>query len=390
VSGASTRPSDLRAGFADFGGRIWLNCAHQGPLPLAAAREAFEAVEWKVRPFELTGERFAAVPARLRAAISRLIDAPESEIALTDGASYGLHLLANGLPLGEGDEVLLLRGDFPSNVLPWIGLRERGVVVRELEPEGGVPVLQPADVERAIGPRTRVLCTSWVHSFSGWATDLEAVGALCRERGVRFVVNTSQGLGARPLRPVALPVDAIVNVGWKWLCGPYGTGFCWMREELQNELRVNRRYWLSIQTADDLGGADAGAELPPGLGPRRYDVFAPARFLQNVPFAAALEHLLALGLERIAEHDAGLVERLHAGLEGAPYAVFSPPPDHPAGSQIVVLSHRDEARNRAIFERLDAEAIDVALRRGRLRVSAHLYNTVEEIDRLVEVLRGAE
>ncbi|HVS13665.1 MAG TPA: aminotransferase class V-fold PLP-dependent enzyme [Thermoanaerobaculia bacterium] len=388
-SGPGPRRPDLRSGFADLGGRIWLNCAHQGPLPLAAAREAFEAVGWKVRPAELTTERFASVPARLRAALARAIEAPEQEIALADGASYGLHLLANGLPLAAGDEVLLLEGDFPSNVLPWIGLRERGVVVRTVTPAGGEPVLQPEDVERAIGPRTRVLCTSWVHSFSGWSTDLETIGALCRARGVRFLVNTSQGFGARPLRPAALPVDAIVNVGWKWLCGPYGTGFCWMRQELWDELRINRRYWQSIQTADDLGGGDAGTELPPGLGARRYDVFAPARFLDHVPFAAALEHLLELGLERIAEHDAGLVERLHAGLEGAPYAITSPAPDHPARSQIVVLSHRDEARNRAIFERLGAEGIDVALRRGRLRVSAHLHNTEEEIDRLVEALREA-
>lgn len=386
VSEQSTRPGDLRSGFADLDGRIWLNCSHQGPLPLAAAREAFEAVEWKVRPAELTAERFASVPARLRSALARLLEVSASEIALANGASYGLHLLANGLPLQAGDEVLLLTGDFPSNVLPWIGLRERGVVVRTVTPAGGEPVLQPADVERELGPRTRVLCTSWVHSFSGWTTDLEAIGGLCRARGVRFLVNASQGLGARPLRPAELPVDAIVNVGWKWLCGPYGTGFCWMRPELWDELRVNRRYWQSIQTAEDLGGGDAGTELPAGLGARRYDVFAPASFFNHVPFAAAVEHLLGLGLERIAEHDVALVERLSSGLDPSRYRLTSPPPGHPAGSQIVVLSHVDPERNTPLHARLAEAGIDVALRRGKLRVSAHLYNTADEIDRLLEVL----
>ena len=87
------------AEFGPFDGKVWLNCAHQGPLPRVAADEAREAVAWKVRPFKLTAERFAEVPARLRRALGRLIGAPADEIILGNSASYGMHLLANSVLL---------------------------------------------------------------------------------------------------------------------------------------------------------------------------------------------------------------------------------------------------------------------------------------------------
>src|SRR5207237_7974738 len=122
------------ADFGPFDGKVWLNCAHQGALPRVAAEEAREAITWEVRPFELTAERFAEVPARLRRALGRLIGAPAAEIILGNSASYGLHLIANGFPWREGDEVLLVRGDFPSVLLPWLALGAGRVRVRSVEP----------------------------------------------------------------------------------------------------------------------------------------------------------------------------------------------------------------------------------------------------------------
>src|SRR5262245_20590384 len=94
---------DFAVSFGDFGGRTWLNTAHQGALPLCAAEHVKEAVRWKVNPNELTQERFEQVPSRLRKALSRLLEVPEKEIALANSASYGLHLIANAFPWKEGD-----------------------------------------------------------------------------------------------------------------------------------------------------------------------------------------------------------------------------------------------------------------------------------------------
>jgi cysteine desulfurase / selenocysteine lyase len=391
----------VRELFGDFDGRVWMNTSHQGALPAPAEAEALEAIRWKRSPRHMTGARFHEVVERLRGAAARLVNVPADEVTITNGASYGLHLLANGLPLADGDEVLLMAGDFPSNRLPWRGLAARGVRVREIASRRGLPVIDADDMAAAVSPRTRVLCLSWVHSFSGHATDLVALGALCRERGVTLIANTSQGLGGRRLdlaAPELAGVDAVVNVGWKWLCGPYGTGFCWLRPELRERLTTNRRYWLSTQTADDLQGGAGGRRRGAGpeddsrfeaLGGRRYDVFGTASFFNHKPFAASLETLHALGLDAIEAHDRALVDRLVDGLlderQGGRWRLLSPEaPDE--RTPIVVFSHREPERNPAVFEHLRAAGVDIALRRGNLRASPHLHNTPEDVDRLLEAL----
>ena len=122
--------SALSAEFGPFDGRVWMNCAHQGPLPRVAQRAAVEAIELKRTPARLKDALFAEVPARLRAALARLTSAPPEQIALTNSTSYGFNLLAQGLPWRPGDEILCVDGDFPATVVPWKPLEHRGVEVR--------------------------------------------------------------------------------------------------------------------------------------------------------------------------------------------------------------------------------------------------------------------
>jgi selenocysteine lyase/cysteine desulfurase len=377
---------DLRRYFGDFGGRVWLNCSHQGPLPRCAADAAAQAVAWKTSPHLLTQARFDEVPARLKRALGRLVGAATEDVILTNGASYGLHLLANGIPLRSGDQVLLVEGDFPSNILPWLDHRRRGIDVTLMQPRQFVPA--PDEVAAALQPSTRVLCLSWVHSFSGHTADIEAIGALCRERGVWFLVNVTQGVGARPLDARTLPVDALVCSGWKWLCGPYATGLAWLRPQLRDQLEYNQAYWLAMQTATDLGGTGDELDPPDDLGARKYDVFGTANFLNFHPWAEAVELILGIGIDCIEEHDQALVARLVDGLDRNRFELLSPARG-PGRSTLVFVSHRDAARNEAIYRTLLEGGIHIALRRGRLRFSPHFYNTTEDIDRALSALRRA-
>lgn len=370
-------------GFGPFGDAIWLNCAHQGPLSRRAVDAVHEAIRWKVLPDHLTSDRFEEVPERLRRALGRLVHAPSEEIVLGNSASYGLHLLANGLPLGRGDEVLLVDGDFPATVLPWLGLERRGVSIRWLTP--GAAGLGAEDLRRAVTEKTRVLCTTWVHSFTGRAIDVDAVGSACREAGVTFVLNAAQALGARPLDVGAAPVDAVTSVGFKWLCGPYGTGFCWIHPHLLRSIDLNRAYWLAMQTADDLAQEGGRPTLRRDLGVRAYDVFGTANFFNFVPLAVAVEELLEHGIDRIAAHDDALVERLVRGLVEIGFELQSPR-DASGRSTLVLASHPEPARNAPIHRALTAQRIFIAHRRGKLRVSPHLYNGDGDVDRLLESL----
>ena len=372
--------------FGPFRGRAWLNCAHQGPLPRLAAEEAREAVEWKVAPYELTSERFSGVPARLKSALARLVGASADEIILGNSASYGLHLLANGVPWCRGDEVLLVADDFPSDLLPWLRLERLGVRVRLIHPQKPLP--DPDELRRAISSSTRLFCTTWVHSFSGFAADLDGLGSVCRQHNVRFIVNASQALGARPLDVRSVPLDAVISVGFKWLCGPYGTGFCWMKPDLLESLQYNQTYWVAEMTAEDLGRERSPVHLPEGPPrARTYDVFGTANFFNFKPWAASVEYLLKQDIDRIAIYDGQLVEQFIGGIDTKKYDLTSPA-SGPARSTIVFISHRDPGRNQEIQRKLRDAGIEVAYRKGQLRFSPHLYNTSADIEKALAVLNA--
>lgn len=345
-----------------------------------------DAVGWKSAPWELTTERFSGVPRRLRAALGALIGAPGDDIILANSASYGLHLLANGLPWTDGDEVLTLRNDFPSDILPWLGLEPRGVTVRQLTPRRPVP--DADEIAAAISPRTRLLCLTWVHSLSGWTIDLHAIGRVCREHGVLFVVNASQALGARPLDVGRAPVDALIAAGWKWLLGPYATGFCWIAPSVRESLVYNQRYWLAMLTSDDLGRETIDLAMRDDVGARRYDVFCPANFFNFVPWTASLDFVSGLGIETIQAHDQALVQRLIDGLDRRCFRVTSPEAGDQRSTLVFIQPGDDRSQAPALHRALGEAGVHVALRAGALRLSPHLYNRPDDIDRALAVLNS--
>ena len=371
--------------FDGLAGRAWLNCAHQGPLPRRAVEAAEASIERKRSPWLMEPEQWAQVPRRLRAAIAPLIGARAEDVVLANSASYGLELLARTLPLEAGDEVLLVDGDFPATIYPWLPLRERGIAVR----------LLPADkpltaelLEAELSPRTRVFCTSWVFSFSGVAVDVAALGEVCAARGTRFVVNATQAVGARRLALGTLPIDALVCSGFKWLCGPYGTGFLWLSPALREELTYRPAYWLTHQQA--LAG---GIERTPSyeladVGAAAYDIPDTANFIHFEAWAASLELLAKLGIGAIEAHDQELVQRLVEGIAESPLDLLSPR-EGSERSTLVFASHPDGDRNTELFGALRDSGVDVAMRAGALRFSPHLYNGSEDVDRALAVLGDA-
>lgn len=381
------RANEAIAGWGDFSGRIWLNTAHQGAVPLRAVAAAHEAVAWKASPSELTQARFDETPQRLREAIGRLVNAPADEIVIANSASYGLNVIAQAYPWRTGDEIVVMDGDFPSDILPWLlAAEQHGARVVRIKPRRYV--VEPDELAAAITARTRLFCCPWVHSLSGFAVDLHGLGAVCRERGVSFVVNASQAVGVRPVDLASAPIDALVCVGFKWLCGPYGTGFAWIRPELMARLNATKAYWLSMMTAQDLGGARIEVELKPRSGARSYDIFGTANFFNARPLTEAITYLTEIGIARIARHGQALVDRFVSGLDPARYRIDSPTEPGERRSTLIFFSHRDPDQNLDVHRALAARKIDIAQRAGALRLAPHLYNSASDIDAALAVLNG--
>jgi selenocysteine lyase/cysteine desulfurase len=368
--------------FGPFDGGVWLNCAHQGPLPHPARDAALDAVAAKTAPARMTDEAFTDVPARLRSALARLIGANDDDVLLANSTSYTLNVVAQGLAWRAGDEVVCVDGDFPATVLPWRTLQDKGVRVKLIG--DGDARIDADTVAAAIGPRTRVVCLSWVFSFFGHAVDIASIARATREHDVWCVINASQAVGARPLNVASLDIDALACCGFKWLCGPYATGFGWLRPQLRAQLDYPQPHWLRAQSARGLDRA-LDYSLPDNVTASAFDVFANANFFNYAPLAAAVEMLGDIGIERIAAHDQQLIDELIQSLEGSKYELLSPASGEQR-STLVYLSHRDAAANERIAQGLKQRRIAIAQREGRLRVAPHLYNSTADITRLTEAL----
>jgi selenocysteine lyase/cysteine desulfurase len=224
---------------------------------------------------------------------------------------------------------------------------------------------------------------TWVDSFAGRVLDLEALGAVCRRAGVLLVANASQALGARPIDVSRTPVDAVVSCGYKWLCGPYGTGFAWLHPDLLAQLAPQQAYWLAMHAGRGLDQM-RDTTLRVDLGVRAFDVFCPANFLDVLPWTASLQLLLDTGVDAIARWDQHLIDHFIKGLDQNRYRLLSPTHGTTRSTLVVLTDTIDNGQNR--HRQLTEAGIDTAYREGNVRLSVHLFNTTNQIDRVLETL----
>jgi cysteine desulfurase/selenocysteine lyase len=200
-----------------------------------------------------------------------------------------------------------------------------------------------------------------------------------------LVVNGSQAVGARPTEVRALGVDALVGCGFKWLCGPYATGFAWLRPQLRDALDHEQGYWLAH--VDQIDRPPERYALRDDLGAAGFDVFCTANLSTYPAWEQAITLLLDVGLDRVEDHDQALVQRLIDGLPPG-WRLLSPA-DRRTRSTLVFLEGQDQEQTVRGARHLRAAGVDVAERVGALRLSPHLHNTTSDIDRALDALAAA-
>jgi len=382
---ASDEANPWRRHFSDFGGKVYLDCAAQGPFPEESAVEVRSALRLKEHPEEIAGSLYEVLPGRAREAVARLIGCDPESVALATGASHGLNLAARCLPLKEGDEVLLANGEFPANVYPWLNRASDGVEVRLVRPAAGRFVGE-TDLIAAIGPKTRVISISHVAFASGYRADLRALGEACRERGIFLVVDGAQSVGAVDFNVSELAIDVLAASGDKWLLAPFGTGFTYVAPSVLDRLRVADVNWMNVEGSSNLNELD-GYPLRFRDGARRFDIPEAASFLNLTGFIASLSFLSRVGVAAVEENARRLHDLLIRGLERASLRVASDlTPERRSGILALEASTREETR--ALYRRLRERGIVVSLRDNLVRVSPHIYNTRRDIESLLEAAAG--
>lgn len=354
----------------------YLDHAAISPLPRRVREAMVRYVDCRGVTFGFQ-EPFEAVASHLRAAIARLIGAVPEEIAFVQNTSHGLNIAAQSLPLLPGDNVIFCDMEFPSNVYPWMVLeRQRGVEARCIPHEDGGLTLEA--LQRCADERTRVVAVSSVEFLTGFRTDLESIGAWCRERGVYFVVDGIQSVGAAPLDVRACHIDFLSCGAPKWLMGPVGIGFLYCRQPLLERLTPPMAGCISVVGWENWRDYDL-TFLPDAA---RFELGGP-NLVGMVGLLAAVELLLEVGVEVIHSHTIELTDGLIADLEGRGYRVVSN--QHPAHRSAIV-SFAVPGDPQAAHARLQQAGVAVSLREAFIRVSPHGYNTHEEVARVGEVL----
>jgi cysteine desulfurase / selenocysteine lyase len=378
-------PALRRAEFPSLHECTYLNAASVAPLP-ERARLAVEAFQRKrSRIHELQDPDFPAVLRRCREAAARLIGAGADEIALGGNTSFGINLAAMGLPMPEGSVILVAEGEFPTNVYPWMAQAARGVRV-ELVPAD--PSGRP-DEERMLERLGRgdvsVLALSAVQFGNGYRADLARFGTACREHGVFFVVDAIQALGCVPIDVGAAQIDVLACGGHKWLCGPFGTGFVYVRRALHETLEPRVIGWTAMQACRDFANLTS-YRWEWVEDARRYEV-GTAPFQDLAGLAGAIELLLEVGIDRIERHVTGLLDGLVEGLVGRPGVQILT--DLTPGRRSGILAFRLPAAD-AAYAALQEAGVICALRESAIRIAPHLYNTETDVERVIEVLSARE
>ena len=372
--------------FGPFDERIWLNTAHQGPIPKKAVDAIQQAVKYKISPSLIEDDSFVKVPLSLKEQLGKLIGAQSNDIILGNSTTYGLHILANGIPMKKGDEVLLVRGDFPASIVSWLSLKEKGVTIKFLHPKGNI--IQPEELAKEINSNTKVFCTSWVNSFNGYAIDIKSLGEICHSKGVRFVVNGSQAIGTKSIGINDLRLDAITSCGFKWLCGPYATGFVWIKPDLRKELNYNNNYWLTLQSGRSLNDMkDQRYDLSLDDSSNKYDIFCTANFFNFMPWTESVRLLAEIGMDKVEAYDRYLVNYFVDNLDYTKYKLLSPQ-NNSNQSALIVISHTDQNINNKVYDLLKSNGVDIALREGNLRIAPHIFNQKSDLEKLLELLKS--
>ena len=315
---------------------------------------------------------------RVRQLCARFVGAHRDEIAFTGSISHGLNIVACGIDWKEGDNLICAETEFTANIYPWTNLKRRGVEVRFAPAHQNRILVE--DVAALMDDRTRLVAISFVEFQSGYRNDLAALAALCQERGAYLCVDGIQGLGALQFNLAQTPVDFLAAHAAKWMLGPIGAGFLYVRKELLQVLDPVMAGWRSVVDRDNYFKYDS----PLRDGGERYEAGSP-NFAGLLGMEAAIELLLSAGMEEIEARILSLTDYLISGLQAKGCTIDTPIADRRERSGIVSFCHQavDSAE---LCRRLEAAGVIVSLRGNLIRVSPHFYNTEDELDRLLAVL----
>ena len=379
-------PSEIREMFPRLEHEVFLNAAGGTPLSTFAESGLRQYEEfWRLGPGEGRGERTAAMLSEVRISFARLIGADPDEIAFVHCTKAGEQVVLDGLPaLRNGGNVVTNEFHFSGSLHNLVGLRTAGLDVRIVK--GADWQVSLDAMEAVIDDRTALVDITLVSNINGRVEPVRQLADRAHAKGAFIFADIIQATGIVPIDVRAMGIDFAACSGYKWLYGPHGVGFFYVRRELQGTAlpdhlfpgHVRHNYPPWVATPNPSFGDFT--YLPP-TDARRYQP-GHVSYLGYAALYQGLRFIEETGVEQARLHSVRLAQRLARQLDGARYRSISPDPLHAPIATFAV----DGAP--ALEDRLRAANIVIAVGSNTIRVSPAIYNNEEDIDLLSEVLNG--
>jgi cysteine desulfurase/selenocysteine lyase len=362
---------------------VYLNHAANGPLPRPVVRTLHTYVDDTSTSGNINYERWSEYERGAHRRLASLMGVRPDQVALTASTGDGLMMIAGGLRWQAGDMVIGAECEFPSNVYPWLNLQEQGVQVHLVKMyENRIAV---DDVLASISERTRLVSLSLVEFSTGFRNDIATIARHCHERGVICGIDAMQALGALDVDAQALGVDYLAAASHKWLLSPQTTGILYIANDLLAQLHTTRRGWFSVEKPFDF----FNYEQPLKAGMARFEHSSPNRLpIMGLDAALGMFECIDGGMPAVEERILGLTGHAIAGLEQLGYPVVSPQAERERSGIVCFKLHPEcqDISTQQLVDELASRNIYAAARNDFVRISPHFYNTIEEIDMLLNAL----
>ncbi len=359
-------------------GLCHLNHAAVGPWPRRTAEAVARFAEENAELGSLGYPRWLAVEQRLRERLAWLINADSAaDIALVKNTSEALSIIAHGLAWQQGDVIVGIAQEFPSNRIVWESLADQGVTWRGLDLEQSTD--PEGDLIALCDEATRMIAVSWVQYARGLRLDLARIGAFCEAKGILFCVDGIQGLGALPFDLKTARADFLVADGHKWMLGPEGIALLYVRPSLRERLRLRQFGWHMIEHAGDFDRPD----WQPAADARRFECGSP-NLLGAHALDASLSLFAEIGMDQVWARLQQGTEHLIALIDQRGFELLTPrEPNRRAG---IITFRVPGVPSEWLHRELMTQRVLCAQRGGGIRFSPHFHTGFEILDSAMRIV----
>lgn len=373
------------------GSAVYLNNAGCSlmPQPVIAAAQGYFALEASVGGYPAM-EKEAAALTGVYESIARLVNASPSEIALTGSNTLAWTQVFHGMRFNEGDRILTSRSEYGANYVAFLQMRKRTGCRIEVIPSDNSGATSPSALEKMIDAQVKLIAVNWIPTNGGLVNPVAEIGRIANKHGIPYLVDACQAVGQMPVDVREIGCDYLTSAGRKWLRGPKGSGFLYVRKERLDDFEP--------AILDDVGA--------PWVSPETYDLLPNARRFETHEHAPALrlglgaaaDYAMTLGLNTIRDHVRNLAEDIRSELSRIPGITVQ---DLGSERGALVTFNHETMPAAEITSRLGEEGVRVKTipRAGALndtlarsidelvRVSAHYFNSEDDIETCLRTLR---